>query len=255
MLILTVGPSPPKLELLVAGAAVEEVRAGEWVLASCQARGGNPVPDIGLLMAGQPAASKDFRQFKNTFNFQAGEELHGQTIACTASNKISQARAERVLTVLSKLEQNYPDNLIVVLPCPFVMCCLLTCLLVSIVPRRLQMLHYPAPANSCPVPRPARLPGDVRPRHGAAADQRHLQLRGAGRTPRPRHQVDRGRRPGPGGGAGRGRVHAEPGDRGPRGRDDRGVPGREHRGRHQRGHQRQHGVPPPHSQDTGDTTD
>ena len=114
MLILTVGPSPPKLELLVAGAAVEEVRAGEWVLASCQARGGNPVPDIGLLMAGQPAASKDFRQFKNTFNFQAGEELHGQTIACTASNKISQARAEKVLTVLSKLEQIYPDNLLVV---------------------------------------------------------------------------------------------------------------------------------------------
>merc|ERR1711936_525891 len=35
-----VEPSPPKLELLVAGSPVEDVKVGDWVVVSCQARGG-----------------------------------------------------------------------------------------------------------------------------------------------------------------------------------------------------------------------
>ena len=97
-----VAPSPPKMEFLVAGQPVEEVRAGDWVLVSCQARGGNPVPDIGLMMDNKPQTSKDFRQFKNTFTFLASEDMDTKNIQCTASNKMGQSKVESILTVLSR---------------------------------------------------------------------------------------------------------------------------------------------------------
>ncbi len=90
------------MEFLVAGQPVEEVRAGDWVLVSCQARGGNPVPDIGLMMDNKPQTSKDFRQFKNTFTFLASEDMDTKNIQCTASNKMGQSKVESILTVLSR---------------------------------------------------------------------------------------------------------------------------------------------------------
>ena len=74
-----VAPSPPKMEFLVSGQPVEEVKAGDWVLVSCQARGGNPVPDSGL-------------------------RLDNKNIQCTASNKMGQSKVERILTVLSRFK-------------------------------------------------------------------------------------------------------------------------------------------------------
>ena len=91
------------MEFLVDGQSVDEVRAGDWVLVSCQARGGNPVPDIGLMLDNKPHTSKDFRQFKNTFTFLASEDMNNKNIQCTASNKMGQSKVERILTVLSRL--------------------------------------------------------------------------------------------------------------------------------------------------------
>ena len=91
------------MEFLVSGQPVEEVKAGDWVLVSCQARGGNPVPDIGLMLDNKPHTSKDFRQFKNTFTFLASEDMNNKNIQCTASNKMGQSKVERILTVLSRL--------------------------------------------------------------------------------------------------------------------------------------------------------
>jgi len=108
-----VAPSPPKMEFLVSGQPVEEVKAGDWVLVSCQARGGNPVPDIGLMLDNKPHTSKDFRQFKNTFTFLASEDMDNKNIQCTASNKMGQSKVERILTVLSpptSLKLQGPDT-------------------------------------------------------------------------------------------------------------------------------------------------
>ena len=79
------------------------MRLGDWVLVSCQARGGNPVPDIGLMLDNKPHTSKDFRQFKNTFTLLAAEEINNKVVQCTASNKMGQSKVERILTVLSRL--------------------------------------------------------------------------------------------------------------------------------------------------------
>ena len=100
--LLSVEPSPPKLELLVAGSSVEDVKVGDWVVVSCQARGGNPIPDIDLIMDDGSFSAKDTKQFKNTFTFQATEEMNGRTVQCTASNKMGESKAEKTLTILSK---------------------------------------------------------------------------------------------------------------------------------------------------------
>ena len=69
---------------------------------SCQARGGNPIPDINLMMDDGSFFAKDTKQFKNTFSFQATEETNGKTVQCTASNKMGESKAEKTLTILSK---------------------------------------------------------------------------------------------------------------------------------------------------------
>ena len=102
MIFLSVEPSPPKLELLVAGSSVEDVKVGDWVVVSCQARGGNPIPDIDLKMDDDSFSAKDTMQFKNTFTFQATEDMNGKTVQCSASNKMGDSEAEKTLTILSK---------------------------------------------------------------------------------------------------------------------------------------------------------
>merc|ERR1711892_1050447 len=89
----------PELELIVSGNAVTAVKPGDWVLVTCQARGGHPVPDIGLTLDGLPAGSKDFRNYRNSFTFTATEEDDGKIILCTAMNKVGASTASTILHV------------------------------------------------------------------------------------------------------------------------------------------------------------
>eukprot|EP00092_Neocalanus_flemingeri_P036076 GFUD01039280.1.p1 GENE.GFUD01039280.1~~GFUD01039280.1.p1 ORF type:complete len:715 (+),score=216.36 GFUD01039280.1:47-2146(+) len=94
-----VGPSEPELQVIVSGNVVTNVKPGDWVLVTCQAKGGNPLPDIGLTLDGVPAGSKDFRNFKNSFTFTASEKDDGKRIVCTAVNKIGTSAASTILQV------------------------------------------------------------------------------------------------------------------------------------------------------------
>ena len=85
---------------------MEDVKVGDWVVVSCQARGGNPIPDIDLKMDDDSFSAKDTMQFKNTFTFQATEDMNGKTVQCSASNKMGDSEAEKTLTILSKFLQN-----------------------------------------------------------------------------------------------------------------------------------------------------
>jgi len=92
-------PDEPELELIVSGNAVTAVKPGDWVLVTCQAGGGHPVPDIGLTLDGLPAGSKDFRNYRNSFTFTATEEDNGKKIICTAMNKVGSSSASTELDV------------------------------------------------------------------------------------------------------------------------------------------------------------
>jgi len=94
-------PDEPELELIVSGSAVTAVKPGDWVLVTCQAGGGHPVPDIGLTLDGLPAGSKDFRNYRNSFTFTATEEDDGKKIICTAMNKVGSSSASTILHVLA----------------------------------------------------------------------------------------------------------------------------------------------------------
>ena len=76
--LLLVEPNEPELEVIVSGSVVTTVKPGDWVLVTCQARGGHPVPDIGITMDGLPSGSKDFRNFRNSFTFTATETDDGK---------------------------------------------------------------------------------------------------------------------------------------------------------------------------------
>jgi len=93
------GPTEPELEVIVSGQAVTKVNPGDWVLVTCQAKGGHPLPDIGLTLDGLPSGSKDFRNFRNSFTFTATEEDNGKRILCTALNKVGTSAASTVLHV------------------------------------------------------------------------------------------------------------------------------------------------------------
>ena len=97
-----VKPTEPNLELIVSGNVVSEVNVGDWVLVSCYGRGGHPTPDIGIIMAGRPSASKDFRNARNSFTFTASEEDDGKTISCTAVNKVGISSTSKILRVQCK---------------------------------------------------------------------------------------------------------------------------------------------------------
>merc|ERR1711892_887872 len=92
-------PGEPRLELIVSGSVVTAVKPGDWVLVTCQAGGGHPVPDIGLTLDGLPAGSKDFRNYRNSFTFTATEEDDGKIIICTAMNKVGSSSASTILYV------------------------------------------------------------------------------------------------------------------------------------------------------------
>merc|ERR1712025_900966 len=94
-----VAPSEPLMEMTVAGSVVTTVKPGDWVLVTCEAGEGHPVPDIGLTMDGAPAGSKDFRNIKNSFTFTATEEDHGKNILCTAVYKVGTSIVSKVLQV------------------------------------------------------------------------------------------------------------------------------------------------------------
>jgi len=98
-----VEPNKPKLELLVSGSPVKNVKVGDVVKASCQSRGGNPVPEVGLLLDDEPysAATQAFREFSSHFTFLATTEFNGKTIKCITRNKIGTTSAEKILTILS----------------------------------------------------------------------------------------------------------------------------------------------------------
>ena len=83
----------------MSGNAVTAVKPGDWVLVTCQAGGGHPVPDIGLTLDGLPAGSKDFRNYRNSFTFTATEEDDGKIILCTAMNKVGSSTASTILHV------------------------------------------------------------------------------------------------------------------------------------------------------------
>jgi len=94
-------PSQPSLELIVRGNVVSQVRHNDWVLVSCQGRGGHPPPEIGLRFDGKPFATKDFRVWRNTFTFIAKSSDNGKKIECTAANKVGNASSVSELIVLS----------------------------------------------------------------------------------------------------------------------------------------------------------
>ena len=97
----TVEPNEPELEVIVSGSVVTTVKPGDWVLVTCQARGGHPVPDIGITMGGVPSGSKDFRNFRNSFTFTATEKDDGKKILCTAVNKVGSSEASNIIQVHS----------------------------------------------------------------------------------------------------------------------------------------------------------
>merc|ERR1711936_298894 len=69
------------------------------VFVTCQAKGGHPIPDIGLTLDGVPAGSKDFRNIQNSFNLTASEEDNGKRIICTSTNKVGTSTASMILHV------------------------------------------------------------------------------------------------------------------------------------------------------------
>ena len=87
--------------MIVSGSVVTTVKPGDWVLVTCQVRGGHPVPDIGITMDGLPSGSKDFRNFRNSFTFTATEKDDGKKILCTAVNKVGTSAASSILQVHS----------------------------------------------------------------------------------------------------------------------------------------------------------
>jgi hypothetical protein len=100
-IFFSVEPNEPELEVVVSGSVVTKVKPGDWVLVTCQARGGHPVADIGITMDGLPSGSKDFRNFKNSFTFEATENDNGKRILCTAVNKVGTSAASTILQVHS----------------------------------------------------------------------------------------------------------------------------------------------------------
>ena len=100
-IFFSVEPNEPELEVIVSGSVVTTVKPGDWVLVTCQARGGHPVPDIGITMDGVPSGSKDFRNFRNSFTFTATEKDDGKKILCTAVNKVGTSAASTILQVHS----------------------------------------------------------------------------------------------------------------------------------------------------------
>lgn len=89
---------------MVGGSPVANVKLGDFVKVTCRARGGNPVPDVGLLLDGEhhSGAGHKFRQFRNSFTFVASEEFNGRTVGCIVRNKMGQTFTEKTITVLSK---------------------------------------------------------------------------------------------------------------------------------------------------------
>ena len=100
-IFFSVEPNEPELEVVVSGSVVTKVKPGDWVLVTCQARGGHPVADIGITTDGLPSGSKDFRNFKNSFTFEATENDNGKRILCTAVNKVGTSAASTILQVYS----------------------------------------------------------------------------------------------------------------------------------------------------------
>jgi len=94
-------PSQPSLELIVKGNVVSQVRERDWVLVTCQGRGGNPLPEIGLMLDGKTHATKDFREWSNSFTFIASASDNGKKIECTAANKVGSVSSVTELNVLS----------------------------------------------------------------------------------------------------------------------------------------------------------
>ena len=93
-------PSQPSLQLEVKGNVVSQVREGDWVLVTCQARGGHPIPQIGLFFDGK--AIKDFKEWKNIFAFDASAAHNGKKVECRAVNKVGSANSVAELKVLSE---------------------------------------------------------------------------------------------------------------------------------------------------------
>merc|ERR1719481_804695 len=94
-----VAPTEPELEMIVSGSVVTTVKPGDWVLVTCQATEGHPVPDLGITVGGVSAGSKDFRNLRNSFTFTATEEDDGKNIVCTALNKVGTASSSTELQV------------------------------------------------------------------------------------------------------------------------------------------------------------
>ena len=92
--------------MIVSGQKKTSLKPGDWVLVTCQARGGHPVPDIGITVDGVPSGSKDFRTVRNSFTFTASETDDGKRIMCTAVNKVGTSAASSILKVHSKLDTN-----------------------------------------------------------------------------------------------------------------------------------------------------
>merc|ERR1712123_391376 len=92
-------PDEPKLEVTVSGSVVTVVKPGDFVLVTCQAGGGHPVPDIGLTLDGLPTGSKDFSNLKDSFTFTATAIEDEKRILCSAVNKIGTSTTSTILPV------------------------------------------------------------------------------------------------------------------------------------------------------------
>jgi len=109
-----VAPNEPELSVIVSGVPVTTVQPGDWAMVTCQARGGHPVPDVGITMDGRPSGSKDFRNLRNSFTFTVSEKDDGKMIACTAVNKMGASSSSVILTVIaapSSADITGPDSI------------------------------------------------------------------------------------------------------------------------------------------------
>ena len=92
-------PDEPELKLIVSGSVVSTLKPDDWVLVTCQALGGHPVPDISLTLDGLPAGSKDFRNLKDSCTFTATGNEDGKRIHCSAVNKVGTSTTSTILPV------------------------------------------------------------------------------------------------------------------------------------------------------------
>ena len=96
-----VPPSSPDLSVSVAGSPASHFKTGDVLDITCQAVGGNPVPDVMISLPGNQGGG-EWRKLSSSVQFSVTEMDNDGDITCTAQNSGGAAHTERVLHILSK---------------------------------------------------------------------------------------------------------------------------------------------------------